>query len=82
VRDLRLRVRSTDATSVEIPISRFGAHTVGPLRIDVHQDGDVVRWSVEPSGPSPATIDAVGLVWDAGPAGDAPRVFVQGYQSW
>jgi len=81
-RDLRLRVRATGATPIEVPVSRFGGYTVGPVRIDLDQNADVVHWSVEPSGPSPATVDAIGLVWDAGPAGDAPRVFVQGYQSW
>ena len=81
-RDLRLRVRATGATPIEVPVSRFGGYTVGPVRIDLDQHADVVHWSVEPSGPSPATVDAIGLVWDAGPAGDAPRVFVQGYQSW
>jgi len=80
-RELRLRVRPTDAAPIEVPVPEFGTFTVGPLRIEVEQDRNVVRWSVEPSGPSVA-IDAIGLVWDAGPAGDAPHVFVQGYQSW
>ena len=82
MRDLRLRVRPTDAPVVEKDVARFGTHTVGPVRVDVEPLGDGVRWSVEPSGPSSATLDAVGLVWNAGPAGDVPRMFVQGYQSW
>ena len=81
-RQPRLRVRVTGEPTVEVPVTQWGLHTVGPVQIDVDEHNGRVRWSVESSAEMPVALDAVGLVWDAGVAGAAPRLFSQGYQSW
>jgi hypothetical protein len=49
-------------------------------RVDIDEVGAEVHWSVTADGD--CALDAVGFIWDAGPAGENPRFFVQGYQSW
>lgn len=72
-----MRVRPTGAAPVEgVP----GAD-VGPVRVDVTVDDDVIQWSVSARGEAVA-LDAIALVWDEGDAGTNPLFFAQGYQSW
>ena len=59
-----------------------GAYDLGPVRIEVAGDGSELQWSVYARGGEPVALDAVSLGWDVGPAGDDPRVFANGYQSW
>jgi alpha-galactosidase len=59
-----------------------GRYAVGSVLVDVAGDRRELRWSVHSPGPASIALDAVGLVWDAGPAADDPRMFVNGYQSW
>lgn len=59
-----------------------GRHEAGPVVLEVAGDGRELQWSVHARESTPIALDAVGLVWDAGPAGDDPRMFVNGYQSW
>jgi alpha-galactosidase len=75
-------VRATGADPVEVPLAVGGTADAGPVLVEVEPDRDGgLRWSVRAKD-APVALDAVGLVWDAGPAGDDPRLFVQGYQSW
>ncbi len=88
LRDVRLRVRPAGAAPVEVRLPESGRCDAGPVQVEVEVQGELeqgderVRWSVEAAGCSPVALDAVGLVWDAGPAGSTPRLFAQGYQSW
>jgi alpha-galactosidase len=82
MQNLRARVRPTDGPPVEVAVPDSGRIRAGPVHIEVHQRDDGASWSVHAPASSPVTLDAVGLVWDAGPAGDNPRLFGQGYQSW
>lgn len=59
-----------------------GSYGVGPVQVEVAGTGAELTWSVRTPGPAPVALDAVGLVWDEGPAGDDPLMFVNGYQSW
>ena len=77
-----MRVRLRDSAPIEVPVGGGGVHDVGPLRVEVDVLEDVVRWSVVASGVAPVAVDAIGLVWDAGAAGDHPVLFANGYQSW
>jgi len=76
---LRVRVRPSGGRVVEQLIPGSGTYDVGPVRLGIEQHEDMVRWSVS-ARTSAIVLDAVGLVWDAGEAGDDPRMFVQGYQ--
>ncbi|HYL51685.1 MAG TPA: glycoside hydrolase family 36 protein [Acidimicrobiia bacterium] len=78
---LRVRVRPSGGRALEQPIPGAGTFDVGPVRVGIEQHEDTVRWSVS-ARTSAIALDAVGLVWDAGEAGDDPRMFMQGYQSW
>ena len=77
-----MRVRPTGGAAVERPLAGPGRYDVGPVVVEVGGDDRELRWSVAAPGSAAVPIDAVGLVWDAGPAGDDPRLFVNGYQSW
>ena len=76
----RLRVRLTDAAAIEVPAPRPGSYDLGPLTLLIDGDDTHLRWSV--SAREPVAVDAITFVWDAGAAGDRPRLFSQGYQSW
>jgi len=52
------------------------------LVVDVHEDGDVIQWSVANSSDAPVTVDRVHLRWRVGNDGAAARLFRNGYQSW
>jgi alpha-galactosidase len=65
-----------------VPVPAPGTYDVGPVQIEVAAHGPGLRWSVRSRVAEPVAFDAVSLVWDVGPAGDAPRMFVNGYQSW
>ena len=80
--NMRIRVRPTHAQPIETPVRGAGTYDAGPVRVEVDQHDGEVRWSVVATGPAPVAIDAVGLVWDAGPAGASPVLFSNGYQSW
>lgn len=75
-------MRPAGGEPLERVVAGPGVHEAGPVLVEIGGDRHEVRWSVRAPGPSPVALDAVGLVWDAGPAGDDPRVFVNGYQSW
>jgi len=79
---LRVRVRPTGGPPIEVSAPAPGSYEVGPVLVEVDHDDRELRWSVRASGPAPIALDAVGVVWDAGRAGDDPRMFVNGYQSW
>lgn len=79
---LLARVRPAGGHPVERALSGPGRSDVGPVVIEVALDRHELRWTVHVPGPAPVALDAVGLVWDGGPAGDDPRMFVNGYQSW
>jgi alpha-galactosidase len=76
----RLRVRFTNAAAIEVPAPVPAAYDVGPLRITLAGDEHDLQWSA--TAREPVSVDAIALVWDAGAAGDAPRLFSHGYQSW
>jgi alpha-galactosidase len=76
---VRIRVRATGRPADERPFD--GSVDVGGVRLDTGTVDDVIHWSV--TAPDEAVyLDAVALVWDAGPATDDARLFAQGYQSW
>ena len=50
------------------------------VALDIDENDDGWTWSVETD--VACTIREVSIVWDAGPAGDDPRIFRHGYQSW
>jgi alpha-galactosidase len=79
-RTLRARVRIRGAAPREVPVEPGGRADVDPVQLAVEVDGEHVRWSVEAT--RPVELDAVGLVWDAGPVAAGARMFVHGYQSW
>ncbi len=79
---LRVRVRPTDGPPQECRAPGPGRFEVGPVEVTVAGDAHGLRWSVRSLGPAAVALDAVGLVWDGGPAGDDPRLFSNGYQSW
>jgi alpha-galactosidase len=76
------RVRPTAGRPVEVALSGLGRTDVGPVVIEVAVDRAELQWTLHVPGPTPVALDAVGVVWDTGPAGDDPRMFVNGYQSW
>lgn len=51
-----------------------------PIRTDVTETDDGWSWSV--TAEEDCTVDAVSFTWDAGPADEDGRVFLNGYQSW
>jgi hypothetical protein len=53
----------------------------GPVAIEIEPQPNGWRWSVH-ARTTPIAVDAVALVWRAGPADDTPRFFANGYQSW
>ena len=65
-----------------MPVPAPGAYDAGPVRIEVGGTERELRWSVRALTSTSVALDAVALVWDGGPAGDDPRMFVNGYQSW
>ncbi len=75
-------MRPTGGPPVERDLPAPGRYDVGPVSIEIDGHSRELRWSVHAPGSAPVALDAVGLVWDGGPAGDNPRLFVNGYQSW
>lgn len=59
-----------------------GPHVLGPFEVVVAGDDAGWRWSVANRGDVALAIRSVELRWRAGPAGDDPRMFRNGYQSW
>lgn len=79
---LRARVRPTGGEPVEVPVPESGQVDAGPVQLHVECRDDGARWSVYAPRVEPVALDAVGLVWDEGPAGEQPLLFAHGYQSW
>ena len=80
---LRVQVRPTGSFAVETPVTPGEPTSIAGLEIVVDPpDAGEVRWSVANAGDRDLELDAIALVWDAGAAGDDPRLFANGYQSW
>lgn len=77
-----VRVRPTGEDPVERTLPEPGRYDVGPVAVEVADAGPDLQWSVHAPPSAPVALDAVALVWDGGPAGADPRLFVNGYQSW
>ena len=65
---------------MEVPAPAPGSYDVGPFTVVIAGDDMHLRWSV--IAHEPVAVDAIAFVWNEGAAGDAPRLFSQGYQSW
>ena len=78
----RLVVRLGDGTFHERALVGPGAHEVGPLVVEITERPDGWGWRVAVPGGRPVAVTSVALAWDAGPAGEDPRLFSNGYQSW
>lgn len=78
----RLVVRLADGSVHERPLSGPGRHEVGPLVVDLVERMDGWAWQVAVPGARPVAVTSVAVAWDAGPAGEDPRLFSHGYQSW
>ena len=83
---LRVQVRTAGAPAVEAAVAPGRPVSLGGLEVLVDDastpaSGEL-RWSVANAGDRDVRIDAVSLVWDAGAAGDDPRLFSNGFQSW
>jgi alpha-galactosidase len=65
-----------------VPLAGPGTTAVGDVEVAVEETAEGWSWSVANRGSSPLALDGVALVWDAGPAGDDPRLVRNGYQSW
>jgi alpha-galactosidase len=76
----RLRVRISDEAPFEVPAPTPGSYDIGPVTVSLDGSDTELRWAVTTQ--RPLAVDAVALVWDEGAAGDAPRLFSHGYQSW
>jgi alpha-galactosidase len=59
-----------------------GTTAADDVEVAVEETADGWSWSVANRGDRPLPLDAVALVWDAGPAGEDPRLLRNGYQSW
>ncbi|MDP9336167.1 MAG: alpha-galactosidase, partial [Actinomycetota bacterium] len=80
---LRVQIRPTHTPGVDAPIRPGQPTSVGGLEVVVDaSDEGQLRWSVANAGDRDLDLDAVALVWDGGAAGDRPRLFANGYQSW
>jgi len=80
----RVTVRRRGLEPESCPVRGPGRHLVGASAVEVALSGTPGRldWEVANAGHAPCELDAVAFTWDLGPAGDAPRVFCHGYQSW
>ena len=64
------------------PVSVPWAERVTAAGVEVVTSPTADGWAWTVHADSPVRLAAVGIEWDAGPAGDDPRIFVNGYQSW
>ena len=78
----RLIVRPSDGAAVQVPLDALGTIAAGDLEVEITHDGDRTAWSIANRCDVPVAMDAVSFAWDAGPAGAAPCLFANGYQSW
>jgi alpha-galactosidase len=65
-----------------VPAAGAGSTAVGDVEVAFEETAEGWAWSVANRGDGPLALDAVAVVWDAGPAGDDPRFLRNGYQSW
>lgn len=77
-----VRVRFAGRPAVEVPVHGSGVVSVAPLEIDLGGDDTTLTWTVANTGSSAVDVDAIGVIFDAGPAAPRPLVFSNGYQSW
>ena len=78
----RLVLRLADGSHLERPLRGTGSHEIGPVVVDVAEAPTGWAWRVAVPGPAPVAVLSVALAWGAGPAGERPRLFSNGYQSW
>ncbi len=78
----RLVVRLADGSVHERAVTGPGHHDVGPLVVALTERAGGWAWQVAVPGAEPVAVASVAVAWDAGPAGDDPRLFSNGYQSW
>jgi alpha-galactosidase len=80
---LRVRVRPTQSPGLDAPVRTGQPTSISGLEVVVNpsHEGEL-QWSVANASDRDLDLDAVALVWDGGAAGDAPRLFANGYQSW
>jgi len=78
----RLVVRSAGGAAIQVPAERLGTVVIGDVEVELTREGDRIEWSVANRGDTPLALDSVGFAWDAGPAGEEPCLFANGYQSW
>jgi alpha-galactosidase len=80
---LRVQLRTAHSQAVATPVTPGQPTSIGGLEVvvDASADGEL-SWSVVNAGADDLALDAIALAWDAGPVGDDPRLFANGYQSW
>ena len=78
----RLVVRLADGSVHERSFAGPGHHGVGPLVVALTEGASGWAWQVAVPGAEPVAVTSVAVAWDAGPAGEDPRLFSNGYQSW
>jgi alpha-galactosidase len=78
----RLVARLDGGVAHDAPLAGPGSHALGSLVVEVAEARRGWTWSVANAGDEPLAVTSVGLAWDAGPAGETPRLFRNGYQSW
>jgi alpha-galactosidase len=80
---LRIQVRPTRSPPLDAPVRANQPTTIGGFEVVVDpSDEGELRWSVANASDRDLDLDSVALVWDGGPAGEDPRLFANGYQSW
>lgn len=75
-------LESDGSVTHDVACDSAGRHRVGPLEVELAVDGYHIGWSVANPGSEPVRVMSIGVAWDAGPGGDDPRFFRNGYQSW
>jgi alpha-galactosidase len=78
----RVVVRPSGGAPAALPVPGPGTFALEGVEVTLDGDDRTLRWSVANPGRTAVALDAVGVTWDAGPAGADPRCFVHGYQSW
>ena len=81
-RSLRIVVRPTRGEQLGASLDGEGTAELGDLVVKMTGGHDRTSWSVVNRGSEPIPLDAVSFTWDAGPTGNDPCVFSNGYQSW
>ncbi|HUF31655.1 MAG TPA: glycoside hydrolase family 36 protein [Acidimicrobiales bacterium] len=79
---LVVRLPGDEGDHHRAPVTGSGTTAVGPLMVAVQETKDGWAWSVVNTTDAPLAVTSVSLTWDAGPAGETPRFFRNGYQSW